>query len=233
MAVLLVGCTFLVHFDDRPGSCEAGTCGDASTPEASDPEANVDASADAPSDGLLSDAGVSGDGGACTGKLDGGSCGIDDVCDYPPICLAGVCTRQPKPDNTPCAVALDACHSVPICTKGVCGPSKAQPIGYNWKPGDDNARCCGDGGVVMTTTTPNCGACGIVCGAGQTCGPIATHYLCLGCNGTNSECWSDCCSATSGDHCAPGNCAGACASPDKCATFGAHCQVDVVDYCTY
>lgn len=232
LGALAASCSLLVHFDDQP-SCDGGLCADARVDHAVD-DAAPDVVDGGRPDGHVGDAGAeAGDAGSCIGALDGAPCGTDDPCNDTPTCASGACTAHPKADGTPCAAAPDPCHTVPVCTKGKCGASKAQPVGYNWQPGNDNARCCGAAGAVMTTTTSNCGVCGLKCSNGETCGTVANHYLCLGCGGINANCWSNCCSTTTTDHCAPGDCAGNCASPDKCAQFGAHCQVDVVDYCTY
>jgi hypothetical protein len=225
-AVSGVGCTWLVPFDTVSGSaCEGGACLDAALA----PDVTVDQGGDSPD---ASDA-PGADSGTCTGKADGVPCGTGDSCHATPICMAGVCAPQQKADNTPCATALDACHSVPTCKSGVCGPSTALPEGTQWQPGNDNARCCSSK-PIQTTTNTDCGVCGVACSTdkGQSCGLLSGHYFCLGC-ATDPDCWSGCCSLTNGAHCSPSDCnTGACHVPDLCPDMS-HCQMDVVNYCSY
>lgn len=226
LPVVLVGCTWLVHFVDAPvDPCEAGQCLDVLSPPDSTFSDTGPVVVDAPLD--------VGDTGACTGLGDGAVCGRNDPCHDVPTCDNGVCTPHPKADDTPCAAAADACHSIPVCKTGVCGPSTPLPEGFNFKPGDDNARCCG-GRPIETTTNVDCGVCGVACNTakGQSCGAIAQHYLCLNCNGTNADCWSGCCSLTGVSHCAPSDCATGNCNTAVCPNQS-HCQSDVVNYCSY
>jgi hypothetical protein len=222
----LVSCTWLVPFDTVTG-CD-GACIDATI-------AAVDAGAeDAGLDVSVPDAtSTEGDGATCDGRADGTPCGTNDACDDTPTCMGGVCTPHPKPDGTPCAAAPDACHSVPVCKAGVCGAPSTFPDGTQWRPGDDDARCCG-GKPIETTSNTDCGVCGVACNTskGQSCGVLDAHYFCLGCQ-ANGDCWSDCCSLTMGAHCSPSDCnTGLCSDPDVCPDMS-HCEMDTVNYCSY
>lgn len=78
-------------------------------------------------------------------------------------------------------------------------PCKGLAEGDNWDPQDRTARCCGGTPVLVSTITA-CGACGLVCGAGQTCELKSDHYYCTGCvaggNAVNQACDASthCCS---------------------------------------
>jgi len=116
-------------------------------------------------------------------------------------------------DGTPCKAAPDLCHSDGVCKLGKCMAPAFRTDGYNWKPADVNARCCG-GVPVYATDDTNCGACGIGCNAGngESCQALAGHYFCRGCK-LNSGCWSKCCSNSfSPPSCAASDCKGNCDS---------------------
>ncbi len=166
--------------------------------------------------------------------MDGTPCGTaPDACHDVPTCVAGACSAAvAKANGTVCGKATDACHSTPTCASGACGASAVLPDSTNWNKSDPYARCCG-GKPVETTTTANCGVCGWSCGSGQTCTTLGGEYVCAGCT-TDGECSSNCCSTDpTPNHCSPGNCKGACQSPDICPD-GSHCVVgSSVDYCTY
>jgi hypothetical protein len=224
----VVGCSLFVQFNDAPGYCEGGACADATL-------VDVDRDAAVPDRKPPRDAGDEADAPpSCHKKPDGSVCGTSDPCNDPPTCVAGACTPNPKADGTPCGLPKDVCHSIPSCTKGVCGTSTALMDGTQWKPGDDNARCCG-GAPVETTSVDNCGVCGIKCNTklGQSCQNINNnHYFCAPC-GPDTDCWSNCCSLTIASHCSPSNCStGVCNVPDLCPD-GAHCQADTINYCSY
>lgn len=139
------------------------------------------------------------------------------------------------PDGTVCASAPDLCHTPGVCSGGKCMAPGIHVDGYNWKSGDDNARCCG-GTPVQTTSNANCGACGIQCNAqnGESCSALGGHYFCRGC-AASSACWSKCCSESfSPASCAASDCAGNCSA--KYCPPGTHCVVGggtSSDYCSY
>lgn len=222
----------LVSFNDAPRPvCDGGSCADAGGLDATLDHPRGDAGADVSraDRGARPDAAEA---GSCKGTADGGSCGVGDPCHDTPTCVAGVCSPHVRADGTPCGIPLDVCHSVPSCAAGVCGKSTPLTDGTQWKPGDDNARCCG-GEAVETTSVTNCGVCTVKCdtSAGQSCTAVNGHYFCTPC--TVSDCWSGCCSLTTTAHCSPSDCStGACRSPDICPD-GSHCQSDVVNYCSY
>ena len=117
------------------------------------------------------------------------------------------------PDGTACKAAPDLCHTDGVCKGGVCMAPAVRVDGYNWKAGDDTARCCG-GSPVYTTSNANCGACGIQCNAnnGESCSILGGHYFCRGCI-ASADCWSHCCSLSfSPPSCAASDCAGNCSS---------------------
>jgi hypothetical protein len=220
----------LVSFNDAPRPpCDGGACTDTTSRDAG-VDRRTDGAADSASDGNgKPDAAEA---GSCKGVADGTYCGPGDPCHDAPTCFGGACMPHERADGTPCGIPLDACHSIPTCTAGACGTSTPLVDGTQWKPGDDNARCCG-GQAVETTSDTNCGVCQIKCNTakGQSCNPVNGHYFCTPC--TVSDCWSGCCSLTTTAHCSPSNCStGSCQSPDICPD-GAHCQSDVVNYCSY
>jgi hypothetical protein len=146
---------------------------------------------------------------------------------------AGGCAVSP--DGTPCKAAPDLCHTNGVCKGGVCTAPGIHVDGYNWKAGDDNARCCG-GVPVMTTSNANCGACGIQCNGqnGESCSLLGGHYFCRNCI-ASSACWSHCCSNSfSPPSCAASDCVGNCSA--KYCPPNTHCvQGNGVssDYCSY
>lgn len=233
----------MVQFDTLPtSSCDGGACEDATRPdvrhEAADGHSPGDGamtseegSEDAPKDVK------SGDGNPCASSPDGGTCGVGDSCNEPPLCVAGVCQPPvPMKDNTVCGIPKNKCWSYPVCSKGKCQASTEFADGYQW-PGapDDNSRCC-KGEPVETTSVNNCGVCGIVCRSGQKCSAISGYYFCTGCGTDNGACWSDCCSGTDSPsgHCTPSSCTGdTCKSPDICPK-PSHCvAANPVVICTY
>ncbi len=145
----------------------------------------------------------------------------------------GNCTTWP--DGTPCKSAPDVCHTDGLCKAGACMAPSIHVDGYNWKSGDDTARCC-SGVPINTTSDSNCGACGIACNAGngESCSILGGHYFCRGCI-ASSACWSHCCSNSfSPPSCAASDCVGNCL-----ATYcpaGTHCVNGnglSSDYCAY
>ncbi len=146
---------------------------------------------------------------------------------------AGGCTTLP--DDTPCKAAPDLCHTDGVCKGGKCMAPGVHVDGYNWKSGDDTARCCG-ASPVYTTSNGNCGACGIACNAGngETCETLGGHYFCRGCI-ASSKCWSHCCSLSFNPaSCAASDCSGNC-SAAYCPP-GTHCVAGggtSSDYCSY
>lgn len=138
-------------------------------------------------------------------------------------------------DGTPCKAAPDLCHTDGVCKGGACTAPGTHVDGYNWKSGDDTARCCG-GSPVYTTSNANCGACGIKCNAqnGESCSTLGGHYFCRGCV-ASSACWSHCCSESfNPPSCAASDCAGNCSS--TYCPAGTHCVAGGAtssDYCSY
>lgn len=139
------------------------------------------------------------------------------------------------PDGTPCKAAPDLCHTDGVCKAGACTAPGTHVDGYNWDANDPNARCCG-GTPVKTTSTANCGACGIKCNAqnGESCSVLGGHYFCRGCI-ASSACWSHCCSESfSPASCAASDCNGNCSS--TYCPAGSHCVAGngtSSDYCSY
>ena len=140
-----------------------------------------------------------------------------------------------KPDGTVCVPSPDDCHVAATCKQGLCGGLDTRADGYNWQVGDATARCC-RGKPVHTTTSSDCGACGIQCNAGngESCAPLGGHYFCRGCI-ASASCWSKCCSLSfSPGSCAASDCVGNC-SAQFCPP-GTHCVVGGAvssDYCAY
>lgn len=148
---------------------------------------------------------------------------------------AGPVSCTTAADGTPCKAAPDACHTDGTCKAGKCMAPPPRADGYNWKGGDDTARCC-SGAAVHTTSDTNCGACGIACNAsnGESCSALGGHYFCRGCV-ASAGCWSKCCSTSFSPYsCAASDCAGHC-DATYCPA-GTHC-VDGMgassDYCSY
>ncbi len=138
-------------------------------------------------------------------------------------------------DGTPCKAAPDLCHADGVCKGGLCMAPTPHADGFNWKQGDDTARCCG-GSPIYTSTNANCGACGIQCNAqnGESCAVLGGHYFCRGCT-TNAGCWSKCCSLSfSPSSCAASDCKGSC--DDTYCPKGTHCVLGngvSSNYCSY
>jgi hypothetical protein len=165
---------------------------------------------------------------------DGAEGGVTDCRDLP-TCENGACVPHPKPDGTMCGTK-NPCVSG--CVSGVCVDIPTRPDGFNWQPGDDNARCCA-GKPISTTTLDNCGACGIKCNAadGQSCGVVGTegHHYCVNCV-ASANCWSGCCSnsfapptACAASDCTKGLCVQQFCPPNTtCKT-----SPDSSDYCGY
>jgi hypothetical protein len=238
-AIAAGGCTALVSFDTLNLPCDGGSCLDATRADVRS-DAGMDAEPDTPQipgDGGETEAAPPVDADSCAAKPDGGTCGVADSCNNPPICMGGLCTPQPMPDGTVCGTPKNTdCWSYPMCKGGKCGASTEYADGYQWPSApDDNSRCCG-GEPVETTSTTNCGVCGIACKGSEKCTSIGGYYFCTGCGTSNAECWSDCCSQTdsSNGHCTPSTCLGdACKSPDICPK-PSHCVAAVpLVFCTY
>lgn len=180
----------------------------------------------APQDGtvLSLDGLVVGDGSA------GDDAGDDTGDDAPPPmgCMG-------MPDGTVCQMAPDVCHTDGKCMSGVCQPPGTRADGYNWKQGDDYARCC-NGKPIMTTTDSHCGVCDIKCngGNGESCQQLGGRWFCRGCN-TSAGCWSKCCSLSfNPPSCAASDCNGNCCS--SCCPNGTVCKLGMgtsSNYCAY
>jgi hypothetical protein len=232
------GC--LVSFNEASqGPCDGGSCSDTTTRDATASDTSRDRAArDTESDDHMSDATdepeAAMEAGSCVDAPDGGTCGSANACNNAPVCIAGVCTPQPKANGTPCALPPNLCQTTPLCEDGKCAPSVAVTDGTQWKPGDDNARCC-SGKEIETTTVDDCGVCNLKCNtaAGQKCTNVNDdHWFCTPCS-ADGDCWSGCCSETITSHCSPSDCnTGDCANPDVCPD-GSHCQMDCVNYCSY
>ncbi len=154
------------------------------------------------------------------------------ACHEAPVCESGTCAAPAISANGTKCGTTEPCHDPSVCKSGACVAGAALADGTSSKSGDANARCC-SGSAVETTSTTNCGVCGWKCGAGQSCAAIDGEYVCTGCT-ADSDCASGCCSESPApNHCSPGNCAGACQSPDVC-TGGSHCVAGAtIDYCSY
>lgn len=211
--VALAGCTWLVKFDTESPDCGGNDCADAA--------ANPDVPVTPPPDSGEAPDVVKGDTGSSVDSM------------------VPTDTQPPPPDSavllvdsgTPDVVTLP--ESSTAIDSSIPNPCAGQADGTQWNVLDGNARCCG-GQPVETTTDTNCGVCGLPCntGAGQACMLIGGEYLCS-CT-ASADCWSDCCANSGGtQHCSASNCAGACQSPDVCATYGAHCVIGEVGYCSY
>jgi hypothetical protein len=139
------------------------------------------------------------------------------------------------PNGAKCQNAPDPCHTDGVCMNGVCAPPAVRADGFNWKQGDEFARCCG-GKPITTNTNSNCGVCGIQCNAGngETCQLLGGRWFCRGCN-TSAGCWSKCCSLSfSPPSCAASDCMGSC-SAQYCPK-GTVCKLGMgisSNYCAY
>jgi len=139
------------------------------------------------------------------------------------------------PDGTKCQAAPDACHMDGVCMQGMCTPPMLRPEGFNWKQGDEFARCCG-GKPIITNTNTDCGVCDITCNAqnGESCQMLGGRWFCRGCN-TSAGCWSKCCSQSfNPPSCAASDCNGNC-SAQYCPK-GTICKLGMgisSNYCAY
>jgi hypothetical protein len=196
--------------------------------------------------------------------VEGEPCGVDnDVCHDAPTCKAGVCTPNPKPDNTvcddpkmvckdpgvcikgvcgaptnskdgtSCTTPADRCHLAGTCTGGVCGAETTLSDGFQYDVSNYKFRCCG-GQEAQLDQSPNCGACGIKCRNNNNC--VAggpMQYWCACVSGANTDCWSGCCT-TNGHICSPSDCNVNIAHCITCPG-GASCVEDMTThyYCHY
>jgi len=156
---------------------------------------------------------------------------IEDASDSGVILMG--CMGQP--DGLKCDPAPDLCHTDGVCKGGVCQPPGVRPDGYQWKQGDDFARCCG-GKQITTNTDNNCGVCGIKCNAGngESCQMLGGRWFCRGCN-TSAGCWSKCCSLSfNPPSCAASDCNGNCSA--QYCPMGTVCKLGnglSSNYCAY
>jgi hypothetical protein len=211
----VAGCTLLVDFEDKPPPpCEGGDCADVDG-------AVLYAAPDADVGEIVQ---VQADANPCASLADGAVCRAADPCNDQARCVNGACVEHPKEAGTFCA--NDLCNCSYCDGKGACTTSKACPEGFNWDAGNKLARCCG--GIAVTTDNGlNCGVCGIRCKTAgvsqpQSCAKIDGEYFCVDCQ-SNGECWSNCCSSTTKQHCAASaNCTaglcgpGICPAPSAC-----------------
>ena len=169
-----------------------------------DSDAHADARPDAPDPIDAPDVDAPEFPATCGTGSDGMLCGPGDACHDPRICMNARCVARPLPDGTVCAQPSDACHTAGTCRAGNCGPQGVRPNGYNYAPGALN-RCCG-GRPVQTNTAQHCGVCGISCGA-NACISVGGRWQCA-CNGSNAQCWSNCCATSAGPPyvCSPSTC---------------------------
>lgn len=221
MALPLLGCTWLVSFHTLP--CDAGVCGDGgATPN------DVD---------RIPDGEPPPDTGVVTVQPPRDSMATDTTV---PVDSTVLPESAPPPDTAVPDTTVAPDTSMPV--DGYVNPCVGRADGTSLSATDDNARCCGQQ-PVETTSDSNCGVCGIKCNtaAGQSCGLIDGHYLCLNCT-SNADCWSNCCaSSVSPAHCAADDCStGACATgsggaANPCASYpgSPHCTIDGVGYCSY
>jgi hypothetical protein len=143
-------------------------------------------------------------GSACvdlqTDESNCGGCGVS--CGAGETCSAGRCT---------CAGAMGSVGGGEVCTGGT-------------------PECCSTGCVNPASSTSNCGACGNVCGAGETCsagactcgGTSGTMGVGEACTGAGNECCSSTCTNVTTDptHC--GSCTNVCGASETCG--GGRCQ---------
>jgi hypothetical protein len=201
--------------------------------------------------------------GPCSAQNEGAPCGpAPDACHDAPTCQSGACAPNPKaddtpcadpgnpckkpgvcksgvcgaptdaPDHTPCTTPTNPCSAPGECTAGVCGSETPRQDGYQYDTSDYKFRCC-NGQPARLDQSPNCGACGIACGAGQGCTNAGAsnnmQYWCT-CN-SSALCWSGCCAGTT--ICSPSTCG----NPAYCINCpgGATCTPDMVThyYCHY
>ncbi|HQK18043.1 MAG TPA: hypothetical protein PLJ27_11330 [Polyangiaceae bacterium] len=171
----------------------------------------------------------------CETHPEGTVCGESGICDEK-VCVAGVCELVLIPDGVECEQAPNACWKPGVCESGQCTFPVAFPDGYNWKPGDNLARCC-KGEPRMVNTNDDCGVCGIKCDTsdGQSCkrNPANNRYYCEGCQ-ASAKCWSGCCSESfmpirrcAASDCSTGACVG-CPQGTSCVTSSVASNV-----CTY
>jgi hypothetical protein len=219
LALPLVGCTWLVAFDTLP--CDAGSCADAAF---GGQDSGLFAT-DAPV--LVTDT------GSIPDSTQKDSAPTPDTTAVPPDS-----TVSPDVSAVDSTTAADTAIPMDTFTPAAdtyVNPCASQTEGHQWGT-DPTDICCSDQPIQAISNT-NCGVCGLTCntGAGQSCGSIDGHYLCLGCV-ANSDCWSQCCAIdTTPYHCAATVCAtGVCSTTDDpCAQYGATCVANGVGYCSY
>lgn len=145
------------------------------------------------------------------------SCKPADSCHVVGECRpeSGTCTDPVASDGTTCPMP----QATATCTGGQCQFVACLP-GYADCDGD-----LGDGCETPTTTTDNCGACGVVCSAGPNSTPACRQGTCaLSCSGGYADCDDDlangCEQPTGTDPANCGRCGHACVSHEGCVSGG-------------
>jgi hypothetical protein len=222
VALPLAGCTWLVNFETLP--CDGGPCASTSdSPDSGQPLMDSGLVESGLVDSTSQDVAMAVDSTTLDVQvLPDTSSNVDTG--VPPADTGGAVDVVVPPDTT--APPIDSSVN----------PCSGRADGFSLNPIDPFARCCG-GVAVETVSDTNCGVCGITCNtlAGQSCGLIDNHYLCLNCS-ADGDCWSGCCASTvSPPHCAANDCnTGTCSTtPDPCAVYGATCTILGVGYCSY
>lgn len=100
-----------------------------------------------------SDGGDEKEASPCDGRPDDTPCGMaKDACHTIPVCIAGICTDTEQPDGTMCSAAPDACHAAGTCAMGVCVDGAALPDGTTCAAAKDG--CHDVDTCVMGACTP-------------------------------------------------------------------------------
>ena len=162
-------------------------------------DASADGATDASADGGLKDSGVdaAADSGADSGVADSGV--VDSGADGGNVvCAALTCPSGEKECGGKCVLSTDlrfgcnpnacggacsAANAPASCQNNVCTPGQCRP---GFKDCNNNPS---DGCEADLTTSPNCGACGVTCGANQVC---TANGCAASCPGQTVQCGTRC-----------------------------------------
>jgi Cys-rich repeat protein len=159
---------------DCPGSqhCVSGQC----IPGVVNPDAGIDGGQP---DGGNSDAGIT-DGGITDGGV---SCNTDADCGVGQVCISNICMSPSPPDggidagSAPCITAND-CGAGEVCVNGACQGGPPDDGGVQCGTDSDcgvGGTCCGGFCANLQSDSSNCGQCGAVCAAAQSCSTGQCH----------------------------------------------------------
>jgi hypothetical protein len=106
-------------------------------------------------------------------------CGTN-TCNTGMVCASGACRAcgavgQPCCTGSRCTADSNPC-TLEACSSGTC---RRTTVANGTSAGSlAEQRCCGGVAVDISTSTRNCGGCGLACASGQACEPVETTTSC-------------------------------------------------------